>query len=476
MHNTSFDTQYQDKAVAVIGFGVTGQACVKFMLARGANVTLFDSKYDDLLDKQIDDPLLVQVKLARFDESSEFEGFHLVLVSPGVNTQKNAIQRAIKLGLPLVSDIELFARHNTTPTIGITGSNGKSTVVDMLNTGLSKEGLKVAVGGNFGNSVLELLDEQYDVIVLELSSFQLELTFSLKLSVAAILNVSEDHIDRHGDLLSYARAKQGIYKHADVCIFNRDDVLTAIPPEALPESKSQGVDDSRSQRLFSFGKTAPLACSQAVELAIFENAEGLYINNAKILKYEAIAHLAKHNVLNLQVALLCAKAILKDDNAFKKCTMSLMTYRGLAHRFSLVRQTTLANGMQTQWINDSKATNPGAAIAAINCINENDNLVLLVGGDSKGTDLSELKSLISSRVNLLLSMGKDARRFAGCCANTEFVASMESAVNAAKQYVETCTTNSVVLLSPACASMDMFKNYQHRGEVFEQAVNAQEFS
>ncbi|GLR71065.1 UDP-N-acetylmuramoyl-L-alanine--D-glutamate ligase [Agaribacter marinus] len=469
MVHACFTSIYQHKPIAVIGFGVTGRACVEFMRRHGAQVSLFDVKHDELRKSVGNEPLLKGVNIIPFNDDSCFKGFDTVVVSPGVNTQLPAIQNALSEGLPLISDIELFARHNSVPAIGITGSNGKSTVVDMLHKGFSATGLKVGVGGNFGNSILAFLDEPYDLIILELSSFQLELTFSLHLRIAAILNVTEDHIDRHGDIIGYARAKQRIFKHADICIVNRDD----------PRTFSEGD----THRLNSFGSFHSLKVSGVKSgfnnnpshnandsRDIYSSDLGISIGDELIVAQEKIRHLANHNVLNAQVALLCAKSILNTVEEMQCFIESVINYSGLAHRFALVHVEQMSNGKTIHWVNDSKATNPGAAIAAIKCIPDDAILVMLVGGDSKGTDLRELRELIRRRVAKLIVLGKDAKRFSNCCADTSFVETIDDAVLLANEFSHATQQNTYVLLSPACASIDMFKNYQERGKQFEQAV------
>lgn len=507
----SIEEQYTNKKVALIGYGVTGKACAQYLLNKGAVVSVFDrATHNTSADEA------AKLRFYSLNENTQLHGFDMVVVSPGVNLQQTFIQSYLKgvasnqssvkvnnlVNRPcVIGDIELFAREfaykkakqstidtkHATKIIGITGSNGKSTVVDMLSKALTNAGLKVGLGGNFGTSALHMLEQDYDLIVLELSSFQLESTYSLALDVACVLNVTPDHIDRHGTMQAYAQAKRKIYQDANFIIYNRDD------PQTLASTYVFDSDNSAS-----FGIAAPI---EATEVACyFQNEKGVWLRFGKTQSVEKVLvekdslllstasllnlsdknsndkdaaltqrYVSDHQLLNMQVVFACCHALAHTmDFDFKKVEHSLCHYKGLAHRFETVRSDHLGT-----WINDSKATNSGASIAAIKAlVGRQKELILIAGGDAKNADLADWFALVNRHVKHTILIGKDGPTIASQLNNCEVVNNLAAAVSLAKTYLQQ-TQQGIVLLSPACASIDMFDNFQQRGDIFTQLVRQQ---
>jgi len=450
--NTGFDAhRYTKQAIAVIGYGVTGKACAEFLLGKGALITVFD-KTDMAEAVSTSHP---NMEFRVLNESSQLSEFDQVVVSPGVNLNQPFIREFKASGKPVIGDIELFALENNKPVLAITGSNGKSTVVDMLSKSLEKAGYKVGLGGNFGTSALAMLEHNYDYIVLELSSFQLESTFSLQPCISCVLNITPDHIDRHGSMQAYTMAKGSIYNNAEHLIFNRDDPLTY--PVGLIDATSSSIGIMRPAITQHQGKARHF----------YQNAKGIWQQDELVLDSAQLNNVSQHQLLNMQVVLACTEHLGIDTSIVTK---SLCEYTGLAHRFEQV-----ASSESSDYINDSKATNPGATVAAIESLQgKAQPIILIAGGDGKGADMSALLSCIHQHVTALVLLGKDRELFTQANVPFSLVNSMQEAVKAAnalslKNY-QTHQQRSTIMLSPACASIDMFNNYQHRGEMFTQAA------
>jgi UDP-N-acetylmuramoylalanine--D-glutamate ligase len=418
----------------VVGLGLTGQSCVRFLVSKGAKVTAMDSRTSLQLD--IDTPYF----LGDFD-AEQLKNAELILLSPGIDPRHHAIQEATSAGVEIIGDVELFARFNRIPVIAITGSNGKSTVTTLVYEIFKAAGKQVLMGGNIGTPALELLDQDAEYIVLELSSFQLETIRSLTPFISTVLNVSDDHLDRHGSLEVYQQTKLAVYHHATHCIANRDDPLTWV--EGQDAAYSMGL--SQTQMGFSWNSV---------------NGQILH-NGTVIIETKNSQLTGSHNALNIQVAVACAMlAGIQLD-----CVQSVVNrFVGLSHRFETVL---VANDVK--WINDSKATNVGATLAAIKSVRSElvGRLILIAGGESKGADFTPLSSVLEQTVSLLIGFGVDGNKLTALKTNSVFVNSMKEAVETAKNYA---LPGDIVLLSPACASFDMFKNYQDRGQCFAKTV------
>ena len=470
---------YRDKHIAIVGMGVTGLSCAKFLLTQQAKVVGFDQK--TLSRVSIDPKLPVQYldafSLQTLQDSTSFEDFDYVVLSPGVRLEHPALS-GMKERDKLISDLDVFASVNQVKCIGITGSNGKSTVVDMLQKTLVSCGFKALVGGNFGTGALDLLGQDADFIVLELSSFQLDITRRLPLAVACILNVTEDHIDRHHSFAHYLAAKQRIFDHADKVIVNQADAYTYIPAlvknvsasthEHATLSASVSGNLSNSERTLSPLTELP---EQIKHLAQFSQTDvGISLNGQLLLKASELYMPLPHLMLNMQFVLAIHHSLsLPIVPALK----TLATYRGLAHRFEVGSEHN-----NVLFINDSKATNAGACVAALVCAKRlHWRTILIAGGDAKGADLSSLKEAMQDCVRACIVFGKDADAFYALHPKVIKVESLEQAVALAKEEVAKIQTAEpsnphpcAVLLSPACASIDMFSNYQERGEQFVHAV------
>ncbi|MBN26340.1 MAG: UDP-N-acetylmuramoyl-L-alanine--D-glutamate ligase [Alteromonadaceae bacterium] len=424
-----------NKNIIVVGLGLTGLSCVTFLLAKGANVSAMDTRAD--LNVSVNVPVF----LGELD-STRLCSADMLVVSPGLSLQTAAIQEAIEAGVQVVGDIELFAMFNNTPVLAVTGSNGKSTVATLAYEMCIAGGKKALLGGNIGTPALELLEKDADIIVLELSSFQLESTHTLRPLVACMLNLSDDHLDRHGDMLSYQRAKLRIYKDARFSVCNRDDAATW--PMTINPDVMFGL--SSSERGLSWDK----------------DTAQLLLDGKAYLDSQACMLVGEHNMLNIQAATAMTMLAGVDLEAIKSAAMN---FAGLAHRCQ-----TVAASHNVRWINDSKATNVGATIAAIDGLAPSckGKLILIAGGDGKGADFAPLQDRLTQQVSELITIGKDGPKLAALRPASHQVATLDEAVNVAASLV---TKDSTVLLSPACASLDMFKNYQQRGELFVQAVN-----
>jgi UDP-N-acetylmuramoylalanine--D-glutamate ligase len=425
-----------NKNIVVVGMGLTGLSCVRFLLTKGAKVTAMDSRSE--LTLSLDVPLLLGV----FD-TRKLTAADLIVLSPGVDVNTPAIQQAIEAGVYVIGDIELFAQFNICPVIAITGSNGKSTVTHLVADMCKAAGKKVLMGGNIGVPVLDLLDQTADVIVLELSSFQLETTYSLMPKVATVLNITEDHLDRHGKLANYQQIKLSIYQNSQFMVCNRDDILSY--PINSKATMTYGLSQSSSG--FSWDK-------EQANILLDEN---FFLDSKHCLLVGA------HNMLNIQAAAALAKVFGIDDDSIRQ---GAQRFGGLPHRCQ-----TVAMLNNVRWINDSKATNVGATLAAINGLISNikGKLILIAGGEGKGADFSVMAKCLTQSVGLLITLGKDGDKIGCLHPDNIKVQTVQEAVLIAAKYSQ---AGDVVLLSPACASLDMFVSYQQRGDCFALAVKA----
>jgi UDP-N-acetylmuramoylalanine--D-glutamate ligase len=480
------------QSIAVVGYGITGRACVRFLLSQQAIVCVLDRDVN-IQEKVINEPYL---SAAVFQPEISLSAYSIVVISPGVNPHLPCFKNYRQQGGRLIGDIELFAWFNKTPLIGITGSNGKTTVTDMLGKVLNSAGLNVELAGNYGKCAVDLLLEEasrekpLDVVVLELSSYQLEMTESLQLEFATILNITEDHLDRHGSFEAYKIAKQRIFKMAKNIITCRDEALSY--PAEMPLTSSAIVT------------TAPRICA---EVGLLNNAKGYsigttvasrFLSNSNVvaasgnpanlatqstIQFNGMALFAlcdlhlkgSHNHINAMIVLAICDQLALDRNLTIK---AICDYKGLPHRFETIQVSTLTVAGKTPtitWINDSKATNVGACQAALSCfVKSDDYLILIAGGDAKGVDLSPLKEMIDTQVNQLIVLGKDALKFIELIPNAIHVGDLHEAVSISLSLLRKADyVNAVVLLSPACASLDMFVNYEARGKSFANAVSEQ---
>ncbi|MBL4908480.1 MAG: UDP-N-acetylmuramoyl-L-alanine--D-glutamate ligase [Alteromonadaceae bacterium] len=451
-------TQFKNKNILVLGLGLTGLSCVRYLASQGLTFAVNDSRATAVEQQQFNtDFPQVNLSLGGWD-SKKISVADIIIVSPGIDLNNNDITPYINEHCQVLGDVELFfqvlnADNVQIPTLAITGSNGKSTVVTLLAHIGEQLGLTVCLAGNIGTPIMDLLiDNKYlscDALILELSSFQLETLSSMQANGASILNISDDHLDRHKTLQNYQKIKQSIYQQAQTLVINRDDVLT------------QPCNSTEQQHVISFGSDAPQKAQFG--LAIEQNELQLMFADQALIAVNKLPISGIHNALNCLAALALGQTIGWSLAAMVK---ALPSFIGLAHRCQVV-----ASDDGIIWINDSKATNVGSTLAALEGLAKtkqtDQQLILIAGGEGKGADFSPLAPVINKEVALLITLGKDADKLACLTPSSVKTTSLIAAVKLANQQAK---QGDIVLLSPACASLDMFKNFAERGNVFIEAV------
>ena len=432
--------------VIILGLGATGLSVARYLAARGQSIFVIDSRDNppglDALRESVPD---AEISIGSLDIGLP-EDATSVVVSPGLSLELPVIAEARERGVPVLGDIELFARIVQAPIAAVTGSNGKSTVSTMLASMAQGDGRRVLAGGNLGIPALDLLlEEQPDLYVLELSSFQLESTQSLQAESAVVLNVSADHIDRHGSLSSYAEIKSAIYKNARHVVANRDDSIVMSMLRDRDDLITFGLDQADDGH---FGLQPD-----------DDNGPWLARGCERLMMASELKVPGRHNMANALAAMAMGSTLGLQEEPM---LAALRSYRGLAHR-----TTVLGELDGSSWIDDSKATNLGATVAAINGLDN--KIVLIAGGDGKGADFSPLAQAAAGRLRAAVLLGADAYPLAALFHSvcpTVIVDDMEQAVHEARQLADAGDT---VLLSPACSSLDMYSDYAARGEAFAQA-------
>ena len=443
MSEQPIDTEY-----VVFGLGKTGLSCAKFLSERGIACTVVDTREDppgrDALRHSHP-----HIRLITSELSADLLGScKQIILSPGVSRTHPFVGWALECGLEVIGDIELFARNVNAPVIAVTGSNGKSTVVTMVSDILAAAGFMVRCGGNIGTPALELLQDasSVDYFVLELSSFQLESTYSLAPEVACILNVSPDHMDRYANFSSYVEAKTRILRRAKFAVLNADSPEIAIlKPDCT--TRHFGISASGSEYY----------CS-----AEMNGVSWLVTDKQPLIAVTELGVQGEHNYLNA----LAAVAITDRLGVARDVQKQLLSeFHGLAHRCQ-----TIAIRQGVDWINDSKGTNVGASCAAIAGVFAERNGILIAGGQGKEAEFSGLAAIIKQRVRAVVLIGEDANLIAealDASVDVHFALDMDAAVSVAATLA---VSGDVVLLSPACASFDMFANFEARGDAFASAV------
>ncbi len=430
----------------IVGLGATGFSCARFLVRQGVDVAVTDSRQRPpaLADLQRELPE-VAVFMGGFDADA-FARAQRIVVSPGVSLRHPLIVDAQRRGIEIIGDIELFARNAAAPVVGITGSNGKSTVTTLVAAMARYAGRDVRIGGNIGTPALDLLsEEEPDLYVLELSSFQLETVQNLRCTAATVLNVSPDHLDRYDSVDAYTLAKKRIYWGAASRVVNRDDPVAA----ALAADRGLTI---------SFGLDRPDGENFGVEEAV----DGSWIVKGAE-RWFAIAKLrmpGRHNLANALAALALGDAVGLPAQAMLHI---LSEFQGLPHRTQWVTER---HGVQ--WFNDSKATNIGAALAAIQGLEG--PLVLIAGGQGKGADFDELAAGMDEQVKAVVLLGEAAGEIELALRGRIPTQHADTMTDAVRRAAALAVSGDSVLLSPACASFDMFDGYQQRGELFMEAV------
>lgn len=429
----------------VLGMGGTGVSFARYLAAHGLRAMFADSRAQPPGEPAIRAVLPAADILPAALPAVVPAGVDRILVSPGVDLRLPLLVDARRRGIPVLSDIDLFVAGAAAPITAITGSNGKSTVTSMVGAMLNGAGAKAAVGGNLGTPALDLLAPGTSHYVLELSSFQLERSAPVPAAAAVVLNITPDHLDMHGSLSAYTAAKARIYARCALAVVNRDlPELAALVPAGTPT--------------IGFGLNAPAGDDYGV--LVRGDAAWLARGTELLLPAAELPVSGRHNVSNALAALaLCSASGSEVHNLLP----GLRRYQPLPHRAALV---TRRNGVR--WIDDSKATNVGAAVTSIASVDG--PLVLIAGGDGKGAGFEALAAALSGRECAAVLLGRDrellARALAGVC-DLRRVADMPSAVRAAAELAKPGWT---VLLAPACSSLDMYRDYGERGAAFSAAV------
>jgi len=439
----TFALQPDSAKVMIAGLGKTGFSIAKFLRAGNFNVLVADSRSNPPLQERLQREMPeVQLFTGGFAAALSGPLTHL-LVSPGLSLQRAVFQQLIRHGVRLLSDIDLFACAAAAPVVAITGSNGKSTVTTMLGCMAEQSGINVKIGGNLGVPALELLDDAAELYVLELSSFQLERVTQLAAAVGVVLNVSADHMDRYPDLATYAAAKARVYNGNGIMVINADDTMASAMAE-------------KGRQVLSF------ALDQPADFHLSASTQETYLmaQGRRLLRAGDLPLAGRHNLSNALAALALGNAIGLTEAAMLQ---ALKNFQGLDHR---MQRVAYIDGIT--WINDSKATNIGACIAALQGVEH--KVILIAGGDAKGADMRELAPAVIAKAKAVILIGKDARLIANVlhdCVAVFFAADLYQAVERA---AELAHAGESVLLSPACASLDQFENYQQRGQKFAAAV------
>ncbi|WP_448761395.1 UDP-N-acetylmuramoyl-L-alanine--D-glutamate ligase [Acinetobacter tandoii] len=436
----------------VAGLGISGVAAVNFLHEKGYRVAVTDSRATPPGHDQI--PAEVQTSFGQLDRELLLQAEEII-VSPGLDLKLPELQAAIAQQIPVVSEIQVLRRATDKPIVAITGSNAKSTVTTLFGLMAQEAGKKVAVGGNLGRPALDLTKDDPELYILELSSFQLETTSNLNAEVAVVLNMSEDHLDRHGDMWGYHQAKHRIFQGVKKVVYNRDDSLTRpLVPDVTP--------------LQSFGLNAP----DLNQYGILKDDDGtiwLARGRERLLKSSDMYIQGTHNVANALACLALGEAI---GLPLESMLNTLKHFKGLEHRCEFVKEVN-----QVRYYNDSKGTNIGATLAAIDGLGaaieaQQGKVAIILGGQGKGQDFTALKDSLAKYAKLAVLIGEDANLIDHAIAGTTVIlhaATLKEAVALCQAHTQ---PHDVVLLSPACASFDMFKSYGDRGHQFVDCVNA----
>jgi len=433
---------FQGRKVLVVGLGKSGAATARYLAGAGAALVLTDSRpAPGGMDEARAAAPQGEFHLGCFHAPQPWSQFACAVVSPGVSLDDPFVAALRQARIEILGDVELFARAAAAPVIGITGSNGKSTVTTLVGDMAAAAGLHAGVGGNLGTPALDLLDPQARLYVLELSSFQLETTETLKLAAATMLNVSPDHLDRHGSVERYIAAKARIYAHAQTAVVNRDDRATHTGAHL-------------ARRIVSFGLDVPAEGHYG--MVDYQGQLWLAHGASRVLPLASLRIQGLHNAANALAALALADAAgITRAGSLR----ALTEFKGLPHRCEWVAE---AGGVT--WINDSKGTNVGASLAALQGLQG--PLLWLGGGQGKGQDFTALRGPLKDKARAAIVFGEDAARIErdlGGALPVRRVPDLAAAVEQARQLAQ---PGDRVLLSPACASLDQFRNYEERGAQF----------
>ena len=431
---------------AVFGLGASGFSAVKYLTRLGVEVQVQDTRdvppFRSELAREYPD---IPLQTGGFTPPT-LDHADLVVVSPGISLAEPVFQELRQKQIEIVGDVELFVRACPVPILAITGSNGKTTVTTLVGELLRAQGVNAEVGGNIGKPALDLLvGPLAELVVLELSSFQLETTDSLRAKGAAILNLSPDHMDRYADIAQYLKAKQRILKSAQTAILNREDPVLQL------------MDTSGAADVISFGLDAP---SRTSDYGITSHADGeewMVRGKERIAPVASLSMTGRHNLMNALAAVALVESA--GHSVGQDGLDALFAFRGLPHRCEPVLER---DGVV--WINDSKSTNPGAAEAALLGLDR--PVVLIAGGQSKGAEFNTLAKAIQRCARQVLLIGEDRMALAAAIGDRVPVTLADDLPQAVRFAARWAQTGDAVLFSPACASFDMFEDFAHRGDVF----------
>lgn len=430
----------------VAGLGVTGQSVLRYFASQGEPCMAFDTRAE--LDVSALQQQFPNIKFATGALPTQWrKKINSIVLSPGIAKSEPWVQALILEGVQVIGDIELFARATGQPVVAITGSNGKSTVTTLVAQAFFLSGYTVGMGGNIGKAVLDLLldDYEYDVYVLELSSFQLETTYSLQATSATILNVSEDHMDRYSGLNDYLQAKMTVLHDTELAVLPigfdapvrvRETVRFGLRNVTELGDSEYGLTTKNHQAWLGWGDHASVAVAD-------------------------IAQQGQHHQLNALAMMALCRPFKVTDSVFEHI---LKNFKGLPHRTQIV-----ADVAGVRWINDSKGTNVGATVTALSSFSANKNVILIAGGVDKEADFSPLKEAVQQFAKITLLFGRDADKIAQVLQGLP-VKVFPTLAETVEQAIVLAKENDIVLFSPACASFDQFKNYMERGEAFERLV------
>lgn len=435
------------KNYLVIGAGVSGLSAAEYLLVRNKQFRIMDSRGLPPNAAKIKSILSdAQVCFGKFDQQWLHEA-DVIVLSPGVSPHLPEIQSAVSRGAELLGDVELFAREVTKPYIAITGSNGKSTVTTLVAAILESQGLKAKACANIGEPVLNLIDDKsIDIYVLELSSFQLETCSSIRPNAATVLNVSDDHLDRHASFEEYAEIKQSIYAGAALKVISRSNL------------QDQSSVQLPSGEMLSFGNDLPSGNNYGIQQDNIDR--WLVRGEQKLIESVDLPLLGMTGELNVLAALALTDSLVTDQ---AKALEAIRSFKGLPHRCELVCEYN-----HVQWIDDSKGTNVGATASAITGLDR--PIVLIVGGVHKGGSLDELIAAVRNGVDLVIAFGRDKQIFINALKDVVEVIQQNSLTASVEYAYQKAKPGAAVLFSPACASFDMFSNYVERGLAFQSAV------
>ena len=452
----------KDKNIVVVGLGRTGLAVARFLARAQAAVVITDTADESVLQSQlaIIKDLGIKAELGAH-RSETFENADLIVISPGVPETIDPIMKARSRGVQIIGEIELASRFIDTPIVAVTGTNGKTTTTELIGAMLQSSGRRVFVGGNIGNPLIGYADsdDTVDVIVAEISSFQLDTIENFRPAVSVLLNISADHLDRYTGMAAYIESKGRIFKNQqpeDIAVLNSSD----------PRVRALGADIACRKLLYPApleNEAGALLSNSAIELIAKNTNIFNHLNlNGTALKATARGLMGKHNQENACAAMLAA---LVSGATWQGVQTALAQFQGSAHRLERV-----ASVNRIEFFNDSKATNVDAVDRALECFQQ--PVVLIMGGRDKGSDFTVLQKKVQQHAKSLIVLGEAADQIQAALAQTTTIvtaASMQDAVNKAYQ---AAAPGEVVLLSPGCASFDMYENYGQRGDDFRRAVHS----